>query len=332
MVDLEDNCCKTLPVHEVISPSYPPIRLIAQHKEADYFIPLHGRLLQADIPNLAITFNEFLAKTEFAPMLSKILHTLEKHYGAPVDVGFTVQILDLEEYPPALSLSLLHCRRQGYLAGNKPAPLPVALPPEKVAFKTRFMVPRGAISGIRHVLFVTPEGYDRLAGLARQAGRDALRQAIYQLNALLGEKKFICVGPGAWGATNPRLGVYIDYADIHNAAALVELYGQTGRSQPDPALGTYAFQDLMEAAIYPLTVSLDQPDAQFNRAFFYETPSRLEDTIKPAPELAGCLRLIAVADFAPGCHLAISMDDEKALAVAYFRPDEQSTQLSEVES
>lgn len=318
VVDLEENCCKTLPVHEVISPQYPPIHLVAQHKESDYFTPLHGRLMQADIPNMAITFNEFLSKTEFAPMLSQTLRTLEKHYHAPVDLGFTVQVLDLEEYPPLLSLSLLHCRRQDYLAGERPAPLPLSLAPEKVLFKTRYMVPRGFITGIQRVLFVTPEGYDRLPD---QAARDALRLAIYQLNALLGVKKFICVGPGQWGATNPNQGVYINYADIHNAAALVELYGPLGRSQPDPALGTYAFQDLMEAHIYPLAVSMDQPDSLLNQAFLYETPSQLEKTIKPAPVLAGCLRLIEVAAFAPGCHLEISMDDEKAQAVAYFQPD-----------
>jgi hypothetical protein len=253
-------------------------------------------------------------------MLKKVLHTLEAYYEAPVDVGFTVQLVDMDEYPPELNLSLLHCRRQGYLAGDKPTPLPANLPPEAVAFKTSFMVPRGAIDGIRHVVFVTPEGYDRLADPEQ---REALRQAISQLNAALGENKFICVGPGAWGATNPRLGVPIDYADIHNAAALVELYGQRGGSQPDPALGTYAFQDLMEAAIYPLTVSLDQPEAGFNRAFFYETPSRLDDFLVLAPELEGCLRLIDAAAYAPGCHLAINMDDEKNLAVAYFRPDEE---------
>ena len=319
VIDLQENRFKTLPVHQVISPQYAPIRLIAQHKESDYFTPIRGRVLQIDIPQLAITFDEFLRKTDFAPTLIQILRTLEKHYHAPVDIGFTTQVLDPEEYQPEIQVSLLHCRRQGYLTGDKPTPIPPDLPPDRVLFKTRFMVPRGQISGIQHVLLITPEGYDHLPD---QAARDELRLAIYRLNTLLGEKKFICVGPGQWGANNPKLGVYINYADIHNAAALVELYGHRSGSQPDPALGTYSFQDLMEAHIYPLTVTLDQKDSHLNHAFFYETQNQIEKFFIPSPILADCLRLIEVESYAPGCKLEISMDDEKALAVAYLLPRE----------
>ncbi len=153
-----------------------------------------------------------------------------------------------------------------------------------------------------------------------QAARDELRLAIYRLNAILGDKKFICVGPGQWGANNPNLGVHIDYSDIYKAAALVEIYGKQSRIQPDPALGTYAFQDLMEAHIYPLTVSLDQPGSHLNHAFFYKADNQIEKYFSPAPVLAGCLQLIEVESYAPGCQLEISMDDEKAIAIAYLRP------------
>jgi hypothetical protein len=312
VLDLKDNQFKTLPVHQVISPDYPTVRLIAQHKEFDYFTPLRGKVLQADIPHLAITFDDFLRKTDFAVTLTHILRTLEKYYQTPVDIGFTAQVIDPEEPQPEISFALLHCRRQDYLANAKPGPLPAGLTPEKVLFKTGFMVPRGHLTGIQHVLFISPEGYERLPD---DATRNELRLAIYQLNTLLGEKKFICVGPGQWGAHNPRLGVYISYADVHNAAALVELYAQ---AQADPALGTYAFQDLMEAHIYPLTIHLNQPGAFLNRAFFYDSPNQIGDYLQPAPVLNDCMRLIAVANYAPGCQLEIRMDDEQSQAVAYF--------------
>lgn len=312
VLDLKDNQFKTLPVHQVISPDYPAVRLIAQHKEADYFTPLRGKVLQADIPHLAITFDDFLRKTDFAATLTHILRTLEKYYQTPVDIGFTVQVIDPEEPQPEVSFSLLHCRRQDYLANAKPGPLPSGLTSDQILFKTGFMVPRGHLTGIQHVVFISPEGYERLPD---DAARNELRLAIYQLNGLLGEKKFICVGPGQWGAHNPRLGVYISYADVHNAAALVELYAG---AQPDPALGTYAFQDLMEAHIYPLTIHINQTGAFLNQAFFYDTPNQIGHYFKPASVLNDCLRLITVANYAPGCQLEIRMDDEQSQAVAYF--------------
>ena len=111
---------------------------------------------------------------------------------------------------------------------------------------------------------------------------------------------------------------------MYKTAALVELHGtagMAGHTLPDPALGTYAFQNMMEANIYPLSVSLDQPETELNEAFFYGAPNRVEQYIRLVPALAGCLRLVEVADFAPGCHLEISMNDEKGLAVAYLQPD-----------
>jgi len=94
-----------------------------------------------------------------------------------------------------------------------------------------------------------------------------------------------------------------------------------GHTLPDPALGTYAFQNMMEANIYPLSVSLDQPETELNEASSTALPTGWEQYIQTGPGPGGCLRLVEVADFAPGCHLEISMNDEKGLAVAYLQPD-----------
>jgi len=318
VIDLEANEFKTLPVTDVISPLYPSIRLIAQHRENEFFTSIHGRVLQADVSDLAVTFDDFLRRTEFAPTLIKVLRTLETQFRAPVDLGFTVQVLDPEEQQPDIRISLLHCRRQDFMTSRRSGTVPTSLPATSLIFKTNFMVPRGCAEGIRHVVFVSPDAYDRLPDAD---SRNELRLAIYHLNNMLGEKKFICVGPGQWGANNPRQGVYISYADVHNAAALVELYKKGSGTRPDPALGTYPFQDLMEARIFPLTINLDLSGSYLNRAFFFETPNKIEDYFQPAPVLEECLRLIEVADFAPGCHLSISMDDERGQAVAYVQAD-----------
>jgi len=101
---------------------------------------------------------------------------------------------------------------QEYLSSNKPAPLPADLPREQVLFKTRFMVPRGFISNIRQVVFISPQGYEHLAG---RSAYEYLRQALSQLNSALESKQFICVGPGHWGTDNPRLGIDVSYADVY---------------------------------------------------------------------------------------------------------------------
>jgi hypothetical protein len=144
---------------------------------------------------------------------------------------------------------------------------------------------------------------------------------VSRLNATLPEKSFICVGPGRWGTANTELGVFVDYADICRAGALVELSGKGIGAGPEPSLGTHFFQDLMEAQIYPLAIPLDSPDTIFNRDFFYNSANSLADQLGSDCGQADCLRLIEVASLKPGHHLDLVMDDESGQAVAFLAPD-----------
>jgi len=79
----------------------------------------------------------------------------------------------------------------------------------------------------------------------------------------------------------------------------------------------------MEAQIYPLAINLDGPNAIFNRLFFYDTPNRLTERINCDESYSHAIRLIDVADYRPGHHLELAMDDEAGQAVAYFSSDER---------
>jgi pyruvate,water dikinase len=180
------------------------------------------------------------------------------------------------------------------------------------------MVPRGAVTGIKWVLFVPPEGY---FALASTADRTRLERAIGNLNAALKEEVFICVGPGRWGTSTPDLGVGVDYGDVYCTRALVELTGKGVGPDLEPSFGTHFFQDLVESNIYPLNVNLDDHDAVFNRGFFYKTPNHLADFIHADEGLLDSLRLIKVEDFSSGCTLSLVMNDETGKAVAFLKEE-----------
>lgn len=318
VIDLQANRFVTLPVHQVLSPDYRPLRHIAQLEQDGFFATPRMRVGSEQIPRLAITFDEFLRRTPFATCLSKILRTIETHYHAAVDLEFTVQIDPAPGANPMLKLSLLQCRPQTYLQETKVVRLPEQQPPENILFSTRFMVPCGALTGIRYLLYVDPERY---YALATPADRSKIGAAISRLNAALGEKSFICIGPGRWGSTNTDLGVYVSYADIYNAGALVELSGAGIGPDPEPSLGTHFFQDLMEANIFPLAVRVDDKNTIFNRAMLEYSPNRIGDWVEIDAALAGCLRLIDTADLRAGHHLELVMDDEAGQALAFLASD-----------
>ncbi|MFN2195700.1 MAG: PEP/pyruvate-binding domain-containing protein, partial [Anaerolineales bacterium] len=315
LIDLSVNETKTLPINEVLTPDYPPLNLIAQVERDGFFVTPRMRLPYDDIPRLAINFEDFLNRTSFASLLSNILRLIEENYHASVDMEFAIRIEDPRSRSPKLVISLLQCRPQTYLEEIHPPSIPKGLAQEDILFSTRFMVPRGFLSSIQHIIFVRPEIYFRLP---TAAARTMVSQAISRLSNQLPEKTFICIGPGRWGSINQDLGVYVSYADIHNAGALVEMSGREIGTGPEPSLGTHFFQDLMEAQIYPLAIPMDHKSTYFNAAFFKHAPNAIGSYLELDELTEKCVCLIDIAAYRPGCHVEVIMNDEENRAVAFL--------------
>jgi hypothetical protein len=317
LIDLQTNSLETRQIHETLTPRYPHIRNLVQLERDGYFATPHSRILSSDIPHVAITFSELLGRSAFPALLTELLNHLEQHWHSPVDIEFTLNLGNGSGEGPALRLSLLQCRPLPSLQVSRLAHLPKDLAEDDIIFASDFMVPPGYLTGIRHVLFVPPEAYFSLPA----AGRSEVGRAIGRLNAKLGQKSFICVGPGRWGTENFDLGILVGYADIFNAGALVEVSGKQVGPAPEPSFGTHFFHDLMEAQIYPIAIDLDKQGTLFNRPFFYEAPNCVQEYMEVNPALRPALRLIEVAAFRSGHHLELIMDDEKARSVAFLASD-----------
>jgi hypothetical protein len=315
LIDLDDNKLKTLPIHETLETGYPSLRYIAQMDEGDFIDSIRSSLVTPE--KLVITFDDLLRRTPFAAHMKAVLTTLEKHYNAPVDTEFTAEVLNPQAVHPEVRITLLQCRPQSHLNEEEDVTLPVALKPSDIVFATQRLVPRGAVTGIRWVVFVPPEGY---FALTSPAERNRLERAIGHLNNALKDEIFICVGPGRWGTSTPDLGVSIAYGDIYHTRALVELTGKGIGPDLEPSFGTHFFQDLMEAHIYPLNVNLDDRDSIFLRNFFYKTSNHLPDFINADKALLQALHLIRVEDFRTHHTLSLVMNDDVGKVVAFIHP------------
>jgi len=314
LLDLQENTFKTLPVGEVLSPRHPAVRFIAQVDEDGYLAPLQTTLV--DRSRLVLTFDGLMKRTPFAARMKALLNILEEHYHSAVDTEFALEILEPDSLHPDVRISLLQCRPQSRMETEMEVELPTHIPTDDIIFATRRMVPRGKVHDIRWVLFVPPEEYFSLDS----AGRTTLERSIGLLNKLLEKECFICVGPGRWGTSTPNLGVSIAYGDIYHTSALVELTGEGFAPELEPSFGTHFFQDLMEARIYPLALTLGENEVVFNRDFFYKTRNRLTDFLpKAGDSLRTSLRLLKVEDFRPGTTLDLIMNDEVNKAVAFLQ-------------
>ena len=316
LIDLQENAFRTLPVEDVISSRYTALRFIAQIYHEDYMVPIRSNVL--DGSSLVFTYDELLRRTPLAKRFRELLGKLEEHYKSPVDTEFTLQLINPLSSQPEVDICILQCRPQSYFKESI-VQLPTSLNPADVMFSTQRLVPSGRVEWITHIIFVTPEGY---FSLSTQAERSHIGHLVSQLNAKLAGFTFITLGPGRWGTTNPDLGVPISYGDIYNTRALVEVAGIGSDAVPEPSFGTHFFQDLVEANIYPLAIFMEDPEAQFNHAFFYDSPNQLAAFLPEAADCSQSVRLIEVASFRPAHHLELVMDDNKGKALAFLVPDE----------
>jgi hypothetical protein len=266
------------------------------------------------IDDLVLTFEELLQRTPMADKMKRMLQTLEREYHSPVDLEFTIQILEDQDRKPDVRVKILQCRPQSHLQ-EMDVRLPGELPEDRVIFSTGRVLPHGYVQGIDYVLYVPPEGYFEVFD---NNTRIELARAIGRVNSGMEGKRFVCIGPGRWGTANPDLGVKVSYADIYHASALIEMSGSGVGSAPEPSFGTHFFQDLIESSIYPLAIFLEDEDVVFNHAFFYDTPNHLVEMFPKEEKFQAGLRVIRVQDYRPDSHLELVMDSEEGRAVAYL--------------
>lgn len=319
-INLKTNQMESVPSESLFDHQSPILRYVAQTYQDGYLSAIRSSLVgKRKKEKLVITFDELIRRTSFAEHMRRILRILEESYQMPVDLEYTVEIVNPLTTTPSARITLLQCRPQSQLMENNYS-IPRNLTPEDLVFKTSGIVPQGRVENIDTVLFVPPEGY---YSIKTQPERNALYRAVGKLNKLLKDHIFICVGPGRWGTVNPDLGLKVGYSDIYNCRALVELSGKGVGPAPEPSFGTHFFQDLLESQIYPLAISFDQEDTVFNMDFFFNTPNRLKEISPEDSGLENCLKIIHVRDFAPEYTLELTTDGNQGLAAAYFTKKEE---------
>jgi hypothetical protein len=320
LIDLADNQLKTLPISEVLSVDYPAVRFLASVDKGGYLQPMFSQSRDIEPQQMVLTFDYLLKDTTLVPLMKAILKKLERRYGWPVDIEFTVDIGS--EYPqPSLMVHLVQCRPQSSHESDwRQASFDFdetwALPEEDILFSANKLVPHGLVPQIRYIVYVDPEKY---AQIPDPTTKLQLARVVGHINQRLEGERFILMGPGRWGSSNMDLGLKVTYADIHNTSVLVEIAMTNGDGTPELSYGTHFFQNLVEARIYPLPLYPHQDDTIFRSAFFQETPNMLKDLIPSDGKYAKYIKIIDVPAATDGRYLEVVMDSEKGKALGYLK-------------
>ena len=291
LIDLEENAFKTMPVREVLKPDYPELRYIASLDKGDYLQGIMAAGMVTPSDRLVLTFDTLTKDMQFVKLLRTALRRLETGYNTPVDVEFTVEIVDNYPYPD-YKLHILQCRPLSQRTDEQTVvPIPNDIPAADTLFRAHELIPDGRAEGIRYIIFVDPEAYYNIPDTVT---RSDLGRAIGHLNKLLEDENFILMGPGRWGSTNIELGVPVSYADIYNTKVLIEMAIMKDGQSPELSYGTHFFQDLVESGIYSLPLHLGDDEDNFNWEFFRNAPNCLGRISPDDARLGDYLKVIDV--------------------------------------
>jgi hypothetical protein len=149
-LDLEQNALVTVPVESVLGADYFPLRWLVSVDDGETVRPPLSITPNIDPSQLILTFDRFLQRGEFVPLLKTILTRLAQQYERSVDIEFAVSLAPGGD-KPELTFHLLQCRPQNQWSADsreiRATPTDMATE-DQILLCTR-MVPQGHVRSDR---------------------------------------------------------------------------------------------------------------------------------------------------------------------------------------
>ncbi|GAA2232611.1 PEP/pyruvate-binding domain-containing protein [Rarobacter faecitabidus] len=212
-----------------------------------------------------------LLHSEFAAYMRELMSMLAAAYEYPVDIEFTVNLSREGEF----RVGLVQCRPlQTRGLGDA-----IEMPDEDSG-RAILRAAGGFMGGnvrlpIDVVVLVRPQAYLALG----QQERYSVARELGEVNRALAGQRIMYIGPGRWGTSTTELGVPVHFAEINNAAALVEVTDPAADFSPDLSFGSHFFLDLVESNIFFIALDQAKPDALFAPALVTEAPNLLASLV-----------------------------------------------------
>jgi hypothetical protein len=188
-----------------------------------------------------VTFARVL-KHEIVPLagiVNRLLETCRKDLGFALEIEFAVNLDTHPEREPEFYFlqmrPLVASRERCDIAFD-------SIPADKILCRSRRVMGNGRIEGLRDVLYIHPQRFDR----AKSAD---VASAVESANERLAKQRrqYLLIGPGRWGSFDPWIGIPVVWHQISNARVIVEV--PASDLAMDPSQGTHFFHNMTSAGI-----------------------------------------------------------------------------------
>ena len=101
---------------------------------------------------------------------------------------------------------------------------------------------------IKDIVYIKPETFNSLRTRKRCETLERLNDGFMTKN-----KKYVLIGPGRWGSTDPNLGIPIKWHQISNAKVIIE--SGLDNFRIEPSQGTHFFHNLTALEVAYFTIN-----------------------------------------------------------------------------
>ena len=231
------------------------------------------------------TCQGLLENREFTELMQKMLKTLDRVYGNPVDIEYTVNLDEQGEFV----VNLLQCRPL-YTGGRGTVTEIPELPEKNVFFRLK---DSAMGSSVKEKIDVVVQIDARAYYEYPYALKPQAAEAVGAINTYYkGKKKHILLmTPGRVGTSSPELGVPVSFAQISGFCGICEVSDNRAGYMPELSYGSHMFQDLVEAGIFYCALWGDERTVKYNEAFFGDLENLFPVICPERKELAEIFRV-----------------------------------------
>ncbi len=308
VIDLEQRKFLTIPLSQFLKQvKHPDMFYAISIAQGDHLTTPLSRIQKIDVSNSCITFENFINKTKFIPLIKEVLNKLEKAYKRPVDVEFA---WDQDK------LYILQCRSLSVTQDPGHIEIPDNISKDDIIFTTHRVLNNCKVQGLELVIYVDPKSYSLLNSVEDKI---KLGKIIGKLNRELEDKNFALFGPGRWGSNDINLGVKVNYEDINHAKVLAEVAFEQNGCTPEVSFGTHFFSDLVEANIIPIAIFPNDSITIFKEEFFLKSKNILTKLMPKEERFKHVIHVIDVPKTTNGKTLNIYQDSIQQYGIGFLK-------------
>ena len=202
-----------------------------------------------------VTFPSLL-KWNTAPVteiLQEVLEMGEQSLGCPVEIEFAINLYQNDDRKHEFCLLQI---KPMVVGGLDKVKIREPSKADDIICTSSVALGNGAIKDIKNIIFVDPKMFDTSKSVQ-------IAKEIEKMNALINDdEKYLLIGPGRWGSSDPWLGIPVEWDQISKAKIIIE-YGM--ESFPvDPSFGSHFFQNVTSMRLGYFTLNHKKKEDYLN--------------------------------------------------------------------